>query len=317
MDWSGAGAFLVTARAIHFAATTTTAGTLVFRIAIARSVLRSEEATAKGFRLQTQRVLWAGLAAAVISGAVWLVLEAVSMSGLPFNEAMSAEILSTVLHETQFGQITEVRAGFAVVLAACLIYSRLAAADWLAVAAALGLVATLAWTGHASSTLGPGGSLHLASDALHLVAAAAWIGGLASLILLFAAVRRTDAWAALTLDAARRFSILGIVSVVALVATGAINAWILAGSLHALIVTDYGRVLMLKLAVFVMMLALAAVNRFHLTPRLAIGCSEAAQSESVGHLTRNGAIETVLGLAILAIVALLGTMHPAIHLVSH
>lgn len=317
MDSSGIDAFFVTTRAIHFAATTITAGTLIFRIAIARPVLRSEEAAAKAFRMRTGRVLWTGLAAAVISGAICLVLEAVSMSGLPLNEAMSAAILSTVLQDTQFGQINELRAGFAIVLAACLIYDRLAAADWLAVAAALSLAATLAWTGHAGSTLGAEGNLHLASDALHLVAAAAWIGGLASLILLFAAVRRTDAWAPLALDAARRFSFLGIVSVVALVATGAINAWILVGSLHALVVTDYGRVLMLKLAIFVMMLTLAAVNRFRLTPRLAIGRSEAAQSESLDQLTRNSATETVLGLAIFTIVGLLGTMHPAIHLVSH
>ncbi len=317
MDWSGAGAFLVLTRAIHFAATMVTAGTLVFRIAIARPVLRSEEAAAKVFRMQTGRVLWVGVAAAVISGAIWLALEAVSMSGFPFNEAMSAETLSTVLRETQFGQVTEVRAGFAVVLAACLIYDRVAAADWLAVAAALGLAATLAWTGHAGSTLGAAGNLHLAADALHLAAAAAWTGGLVSLILLFAAIRRTDVWALLALDAARRFSILGIVSVVALVATGAINVWILVGSFQALIVADYGRVLMLKLGVFAVMLAFAAVNRYHLTPRLSISCSEAAQSEALGQLTRNSAIETVLGLAILAIVALLGTMHPAIHVVSH
>ncbi|WP_247301928.1 hypothetical protein [Bradyrhizobium sp. 48] len=217
MDWFGTDTFLVLTRAIHFATTTITAGTLVFRIAIARPVLRSEEAAAKAFRMQTGRVLWVGLAAAVISGAIWFALEAVSMSGLPLNEAISAETLSTVLSETQFGQVTEVRAGFAVVLAACLIYDRVAAADWLTVVAALCLTATLAWTGHAGSTLGAEGNLHLASDALHLVAAAAWIGGLVSLILLFAAVRRTDAWALLALDAARRFSFLGIVSVVALV----------------------------------------------------------------------------------------------------
>ncbi|WP_247301930.1 CopD family protein [Bradyrhizobium sp. 48] len=87
--------------------------------------------------------------------------------------------------------------------------------------------------------------------------------------------------------------------------------------MHALVVTDYGRVLMLKLAIFVMMLTLAAVNRFRLTPRLAIGRSEAAQSESLDQLTWNSATETVLGLAIFTIVGLLGTMHPAIHLVSH
>ncbi|WP_082747801.1 CopD family protein [Bradyrhizobium macuxiense] len=55
-----------------------------------------------------------------------------------------------------------------------------------------------------------------------------------------------------------------------------------------------GRVLILKLGVFAMMLAFVAVNRFHLTPRLAIGCSKGAQSKSLGQFARNSAIETVL-----------------------
>ena len=61
---------------------------------------------------------------------------------------------------------------------------------------------------------------------------------------------------------------LAIASVAALLGTGIVNAWILVGSLHALLVTEYGRLLMLKLAVFAIMLAFAAVNRFWLTPRL-------------------------------------------------
>ena len=52
MDWlgEGAGAPLIATRAIHFAATTIVAGTLVFRIAVARPVFRSEEAVAKAYR---------------------------------------------------------------------------------------------------------------------------------------------------------------------------------------------------------------------------------------------------------------------------
>ncbi len=93
---------------------------------------------------------------------------------------------------------------------------------WLALAAALGLVAAIAWTGHAGSTPGEWGILHLAADALHLCAAAAWIGGLVSLVLLLIGSRRDQAaaGASLALDATERFSILGIVSVAALLATG-------------------------------------------------------------------------------------------------
>ena len=78
----------------------------------------------------------------------------------------------------------------------------------------------------------------------------------------------TVAWASQARDATRRFSTLGTVSVATLMASGIVNAWILVGSVHALFVTEYGRLLMLKLGVFAIMLVFAAVNRFWLTPRL-------------------------------------------------
>ncbi|WP_256375813.1 CopD family protein [Bradyrhizobium sp. WSM1253] len=71
---------------------------------------------------------------------------------------------------------------------------------------------------------------------------------------------------------------------------------------------------MLKLAHFVFMLAFAAVNRLRLTPQLATSVGSEAQSEALHHLTRNSAIEIVLGFAIVALVGMLGALHPAIHL---
>jgi putative copper resistance protein D len=49
--------------------------------------------------------------------------------------------------------------------------------------------------------------------------------------------------------------------------------------LQALIVTDYGRLLMLKVALFGVMLLMAADRRFWLTPRLALR-REASRSSS-------------------------------------
>ncbi len=318
MDWSGPNAALIATRAVHFAATLMTAGVVVFRMAVARAVSRPEEGVAKLFRKWSRRVLWAGLLVAAATGVLWLLLQASSMSGLPFGEAMTAEVLSTVLKETQFGQVTEIRCGLAIVLAACLASDRLAGAEWLALASALALAGSIAWTGHAGSTLGAAGDFHLAADVLHLCAAAAWVGGLLALILFFAAARRMapDAWVPLARDATERFSRLGVASVAALLLTGAVNATILVGSIRALLVTEYGRVLMLKLAIFAGMLGFAAVNRFRFTPRLALSSDDAARTGALHQLTRNSALEIALGLIILAIVGVLGTMHPAIHLVN-
>jgi putative copper resistance protein D len=121
------------------------------------------------------------------------------------------------------------------------------------------------------------------------------------------------AWASLARDAAERFSTLGIISVAILLVTGIVNAWILVGSFHALASTEYGQLLVFKIVVFAIMLVFAAVNRFWLTPQLAVSSGNAAQLEALRQLARNSAIEIALGFTIFAIVGMLGTLHPAIH----
>jgi putative copper resistance protein D len=115
-------------------------------------------------------------------------------------------------------------------------------------------------------------------------------------------------------DSAQRFSTLGIVSVATLLATGIVNAWILVGSFTALLATQYGQLLMLKIMVFALMLGFAAVNRLALTPRLAGSPESSARIEALRRLTRNSVVEIGLGFLIFAMVGMLGTLHPAIHL---
>jgi putative copper resistance protein D len=306
---------LIAIRAIHFAATAITTGTLMFQAAVAEPALHSTEAVATVVRTQIRRVAAIGLAVTAASGAIWILLEAAAMSGLPFSEAITANVLSTVVNETQFGLVFEIRFVLAIILAACLAYDRLSVARWFALASALGFVAAIAWTGHAGSTPGEKGLLHLTADALHLIASAGWIGGLVPFALLLAAARRHhhEAWAWLARDATQRFSTLGIASVATVLGSGIVNAWILVGSVNGLIVTQYGRLLMLKIALFAAMVAFAAFNRFWLTPRLALPVASVARFEALRQLTRNSVIEIVLALMIFAIVGMLGTLHPAIH----
>jgi len=106
---------------------------------------------------------------------------------------------------------------------------------------------------------------------------------------------------------------MGIAIVVVVFATGIINAWILVGSWHALIVTGYGRLLMLKVVLFAVMLLIAAANRFRLMPRLAAPSGSEPQFKVLRRLARNSMIELALALLIFAIVGMLGTLHPAIH----
>jgi len=313
MTWFGAeiDGPMIVVRAIHFAATAVTAGALMFRAVVAEPALRCQRDASAILEQQIRKVAWISLAIAVVSGLAWVLLLTMSLSAEGPGEAVMSGALRDVLNLTQFGLISQIRLALAIALAICLAFDRLGPARWLALGLALGLIIAIAWTGHAGSTPYRLGDLHLAADALHLIAAAAWIGGLPSLVLLLAAVRGNKALAGASVAqaAAQSFSTLGVVSVGTLLLSGIVNTWILVGSFRGLLFDGYGIVLMLKLAVFAAMLGFAAVNRFWLTPQLA-GSPDAA---ALRQLIRNSVIEIVLGFVIFAIVGVLGTLHPASH----
>jgi copper resistance protein D len=317
MDWFGAEIDdpLVVIRAVHFAATAMIPGILIFRATVADAALCLATSAGLIVRAQTLRLAWIFLAISAATGMIWLLLVAASMSGVSLSDALASDVLSTVVDQTQFGRVAELRLALAVILAGSLGYDRFPPARGLALAASVGLLAAIACTGHAGSTAGETGISHLAADAVHLCAAAIWLGGLAGLVLLLSAGwrDRTHAGVSFARAGIERFSQMGIAVVVALVATGIVNTWILVGSLHALIASAYGQLLMLKIALFAVMLVLAAINRFWVTPRLAQPSGSEVQLDGFRLLARNSMIEIALALAIFAIVGMLGTLHPAIH----
>ncbi|MGB8400702.1 copper homeostasis membrane protein CopD [Bradyrhizobium sp.] len=318
MHWLGAeiDGPLVGIRAIHFAATAMTTGILIFRALVADAAFGPSTPGASIVRATTLRLAWTSLVISAATGMIWFLLEAASMSGLSFAEAMTSDVFLTVVNETQFGRVLETRLVLAVILAGCLGYDRFPLMRGFALAISIGLIAAIAWTGHAGSTTGEMGILHLAADTLHLLAAAIWIGGLVSLALLLsvAGPDRTSAGLSFAREATERFSTMGIAVVAVVLATGIINTWILVGSLHALLVTGYGQLVLLKIALFAIMLLFAAANRFWWTPRLALPGSMPPR-EALGRIARNSMIEIALALMIFAIVGALGTLHPAIHAV--
>ena len=125
---------------------------------------------------------------------------------------------------------------------------RRAAGSVAAVLLTLALTATWAETSHASSgTLVP---LALLVTTLHVSAMAVWGGGLVALVVL-----RVDG------TVAARFSRLALGAVLLLAATGLYQAFREVGSLGALTGTSYGRLLLLKTAGFLLVLAVAAAAR--------------------------------------------------------
>ena len=319
----------IVVRAVHFSAVLLLFGEFSFLMGVAGPALRETAAATKHERRELHRRLlqvtsWS-LVTAIASGVLWLLVQTVSMSGLPLASTLNRETLGTVLNDTVFGRVAEIRLGLAIALGAMLFSGRhrMDGRGWLILGTcggllAGGLLATFAWAGHAAAEQGADRYIHLVADVVHLLAAGAWLGGLPPLLYLLARARQATGPGSfeLAVGAARRFSTLGLASVASLLVTGIANTWYTVASVPALFGTQYGRLLLLKLLLFGVMVTLAAINRLRLTPQLA-GALEHARGKltppALRWLLCTVMTETVLGLAIVAIVGALGVTIPALH----
>jgi copper resistance protein D len=302
-------------RAVHFAATISLAGTICFLAFVAEPVFASvgEDTVERWVRRTLGRLAWASLVLAIVSGAGWLIAVAQQLSEGSLSAVLRDRIAWIVLTKTAFGTAWTLRLSLALIIAACLPLAARPLGGFRAVVAlgcAALLVGGLAFAGHAG-TGDDGGAVHLWSDIAHLVAAAAWVGALVPLAILLGAVGRSPHEGAMTIAglAVQRFSTLGLVSVGVLTASGIVNTWYLAGSIKALTGTEYGRLLLVKVALFVVMVAVAAVNRRVLTPRLVAD----SDVDALRRLRNNSLIEATIGAVILLIVGALGTLQPGLH----
>ena len=314
---------LMTVRAVHYAATVTVAGAGLFPPFVAEPAFHAVTApplrVIRSFRDRLSGLLLVSLAVAVISGAGWLLLLAATIDDRPLSEAVADGSAWVVLTQTRFGIDWQLRCLLAALLAANVLLKPLLRSHWRDLLAAVGgvaIVVTLAWGGHGGATPGNGGYVHLAADMFHLAAASAWLGGLVPFVLLLGLLRHGDepGRAMIAGIATRRFSNLGIMAVGTLLLSGMINAWFLVGRTVNLTSTDYGRLLELKIALFVGMVCLAAANRLHLMPQFSraaeIGTSDLTW-ETTRRLERNALFEVTIGLVIICIVGVLGVTPPA------
>lgn len=322
---------LVLARTVHYASGILLTGVFGFLVLIAAPFFSRTSAPqtpgAARFSRRLSMLAWLSVIAALASGWLWLVLKAQSMSGRPFAHVLSQpDIVGTVLVRTEFGHDWLLRAVVTIPLVG-LIWARSIGArggstkvlDRLILILSATLLAAIAGAGHAKSTVGWIGVAHVSCDAVHLLAAGAWLGGLVPLVLLLGEARRAadPSWSAVARSATVRFSTLGLVSVGALIATGAVNAVLLVGSVAALTATDYGLLLLIKIGLLAVMIVVAAINRFGLAPRLSMASAAGVNRTVLRRLQYNAAIEIGVGVAILVIVGILGTTPPGIHSHHH
>ncbi|MFI7499480.1 copper resistance CopC/CopD family protein [Streptomyces sp. NPDC049687] len=128
---------------------------------------------------------------------------------------------------------------------------------------AAGLAASWAMAEHASTGLQPGVAMPV--DVVHLLAVAAWLGGLAALLV---ALYRAPVDRPVEADAVHRFSQVAFGSVIALIATGVYQSWRQLGSWSAFTETGYGRLLLVKIGLVALLVGIAWISR-RWTARLA------------------------------------------------
>jgi putative copper resistance protein D len=248
--------------------------------------------------------------AAFLSAVVWLDCEAALMSGDANGYRESGTIL-TVLNDTQFGRIWRWRLLFLAVLTILFGWQVLARRPPLSrtiLLSGIVLVVGLAGVGHGAVRTGYDALFHQTNQAVHMLAAAVWVGGLLSLFYMVWAVRRRALGGEILMRALGRFSIVGFAAVLFILASGLLNSWFLVGSVHALLYMAYGRVLMLKVSLFLCMIALALFNRLYVMPRLA---RTAQAPEPRRLLLRSVAAEQILAILVVASVSVLGMLPPA------
>lgn len=263
--------------------------------------------------INARSCFWSLTMPGVIAAVIGTLAMAAAMDGTSIL-SVRTDMFWMLVSETEIGAAAIVRI-FALTLALLLCLPKKPEPTILS--AGVGLLssialASLVWTGHAGATEGGIGLVHRVSDIIHMIAAALWLGGLAG----FAILLRPITPGVARLETAHRaldlFAKIGTICVALIILTGLINSFIIIGpdGISQLFSTTYGQLLFAKLGLVGLMLALAAYNRWRLTPRLGIEIESGTTVASVAALRQSIAIEGSAGLLILGLVAWLGMLEP-------
>lgn len=189
---------------------------------------------------------------------------------------------------TQTGRMLLLRVVFALLFGVLLLVRRQRAQGWWRAAASTTVVFTLytfSASGHPSVQHPT--ALWIAIDMVHLAAIAIWIGGLLTIAVIGKLALVEPGGDRL----AKRFSLVALLAVPVVIATGVAQTLRLAGGLDDVSATDWGRVLLTKVTVVAALLALAGVSRWLL------------RHDGAASIRRTVVAEAVLGLVVVGMAA--------------
>ena len=301
------------ARGVSYAATALLVGGLVFLLAVWRTALLGP-ATARARRLGVGAAL-----AGVVAGVCGLALQGATASSTTFRAALDPDVLASVL-DTRFGRAWALRvlafAALGAIVALTLRGRPLPQARVVALAAGIGAACVClapSFAGHAAAS-DPQAAL-VPLDVVHVLAMSAWIGGLAVLLVVVPAAtraldppERTRLLARLLL----RFSPLALGCVLVLLATGIAQSLLHVDRWGALLDTPFGRAVLIKIGLVVVLVAIGAVQRRRVVPRLRRAAEEGATPGAAGVLLRTALrAEVVLAVVVLGVTSALVAYPPA------
>jgi copper resistance protein D len=309
--------WLALIRSVHIGGSILLAAGFAFRLIVLMPAIKAVCGAADKSLLRLEgglsRVAVVSLITVILSSAAWLWLVAASISGEVMFSGTQLETVETILFRAQFGCLWLFRFACCLGLGVLLLMRNRGP---ISAGLAVLILASLGGAGHPGANPSSTGPFLLANDIGHLLIAAIWPGGLVPLLLyLYEAGRSTD-HRNLVVHVVRRFSALSLTAVALLGATGLINAYFLVGSFQALFDSNYGKLLLLKIVLFVLMTGFGAQNLLVLKPSLMRLAEVEKPGESpklVAALFRNVMCEAILAAGVVLIVGLLGVTPPPMH----
>jgi copper transport protein len=290
-------------KALGYLAIALVLGGLGFLALVWRPALIAAEgewaAAAAGFRGRAQGVASATLALGVVTSAAGLVLQGATAAGTSAWSAMDPTVVREVA-STHAGTAWAVRLGVWALLAVAIsAVAGLAAARTAPLAAGGGVAALAVAVPAVALAFLPGLAGHASTqhptwalfplDVAHVLAMSAWLGGLVALVVCVPAATRTLAApdrTSLLAAVLPRFSAVGLAAVATLAATGVGQAIIEVRHFDGLTSTGFGRAVLVKVALLLVLIAFGAINRRRLVPALTRLAAAAAAPGGPGRALR-------------------------------
>lgn len=254
-------------------------------------VIAFKRETDKIYHLIARRSRALALLALTASGIVFA-LKGAAMTG-EASGMMDLEILGVLLQTPIKSELILRITGLTLILAGFFIAGL---GKWIAGIGGILAIWSFTWVGHVASFDAYWLRLLLF---VHLAGIAFWIGILSPLKV-FAA---DDGQLNLAANLGHRFGQFAMVAVPILIAAGIVMAWNLLGKISAIVETNYGLTLIVKISALAFLLAAAAVNKFRLVPAIRRG-----ERSAMMHLRRSINVEWVLVCFIFLVTAVLTTL---------